>query len=86
MSTINTGGSAFPVVVDLGQRVEWETGMSIRDYFAAKAMQALYTSMYEWESTGHPRQPEFVALMDELAYDAYQMADSMLKARNKNDS
>jgi hypothetical protein len=56
-------------------------GLTMRDYFAAKAMHSLYVSLYEYEFTGNPKTPEFVALMDELAIDAYQMADSMMKAR-----
>lgn len=59
-------------------------GMTLRDYFAAKAMHALYTSTFEYVFTGASRTPEYVKLMDELAQDAYQVADSMLKARNGN--
>ena len=55
--------------------------MTLRDYFAAKAMAALYQSHYEYEFTGKPREPEFIKLMDELAVDAYGIADAMLKAR-----
>lgn len=67
MSDINTGGTAFPVVIDLGQGVEWSKGMTLRDYFAAKAMNALAT--YE----EYP--PERAAKY------AYEYADAMLKAR-----
>jgi hypothetical protein len=59
------------------------SGMTLRDYFAAKAMHALYTTIYEYEFTGSPRAPEFKALMEELAVDAYGLADAMLKAREK---
>jgi hypothetical protein len=45
-----------------------EGGMTLRDYFAAKAMQALSSLEYR-------------ALPDELAGHAYCMADAMLKAR-----
>ena len=63
MSTKNTGGPAFPtVMVD-----KPEGGMTLRDYFAAKAMQALLG--YE-EGT-----------LKNDAEVAYQMADAMLKAR-----
>ena len=40
------------------------SGMTLRDYFAAKAMHSLYVSHYEYEFTGKTRTPEFVALMD----------------------
>lgn len=59
-------------------------GMTLRDYFAAKAMHALYTSTFEYVFTGTSRTPEHAKLMDELAEDAYQVADSMLKARDGN--
>ena len=71
-----TGGPAFPTN-------GWQEGMTLRDYFAAKAMAALYQSHYEYQFTGKPRKPEFIALMDELAGDAYCIADSMLKARGE---
>jgi len=46
------------------------TGMSLRDYFAAKAMQA--------ELTGY--QGEWY---DRVAKEAYKMADAMMKARGQ---
>ena len=58
---------AFPIVIDLGDGVKYQTGMTLRDYFAAKAMQALLG--YE-EST-----------LQNDAEVAYKMADAMLKAR-----
>lgn len=71
--------TAFPVTSDC-----YKKGMTLRDYFAAKAMHALYTSTFEYVFTGASRTPEYAKLMDELAQDAYQVADSMLKARNGN--
>jgi len=44
------------------------TGMTLRDYFAAKAMQGLLAS-------------DVYAPMDSFATRAYAMADAMLKAR-----
>jgi hypothetical protein len=48
-----------------------QTGMTLRDYFAAKAMQGLYSD------------PEWRIDMDfsDTAYAAYNQADAMLKAR-----
>jgi hypothetical protein len=60
---------AFPIVVDYGDGVKYQTGMTLRDYFAAKAMQALLG--YE-EST-----------LQNDAEVAYQMADAMMKARDE---
>ena len=52
---------AFPSVFD------HERGMSLRDYFAAKAMQALVEKSY----------------FDTTARLAYEIADAMLAAREK---
>ena len=63
---INTGGPAFPFGTSFD-------GMTLRDYFAAKAMQGELASQregYEWLS------PE------KLARHSYNIADAMLKARN----
>ena len=46
------------------------TGMTLRDYFAAKAMQADLTG---YDGANWPR----------VATQAYQMADAMMKAREK---
>lgn len=49
-------------------------GMSIRDYFAAKAMQAQLSGFWSLETFhGWSR--------NEIAQEAYNMADAMLKAR-----
>ena len=61
------GGSAFPV--QLGN-----TGMTLRDYFAAKAMQGTLAA------SGN--QDGFVDFDDGVvAESCYQLADAMLKAR-----
>ena len=70
-------GSAFPTN-------GWQDGMTLRDYFAAKAMMSLYLSGLEWEPTGKPLDPEHMIILEELAVDSYQFADAMLKARDGN--
>jgi hypothetical protein len=80
MSDKNTGGPAFPrapfTYIDGSNGLDWavreQSGMTLRDYFAAKAMQGMYTS--ETFPTG---------LIADTATEAYQMADAMLKARNQ---
>ena len=59
---------AFPVNPDINITLEprW-AGMTLRDYFAAKAMQAVMPTNY----------------IDSNAKVAYQMADAMLKARSE---
>ena len=71
MSTINNGGPAFPSAGD-GNETWAHEGMTLRDYFAAKAMQGILAG---WAS-GLP--PSSIA-----AEAAYDLADAMLKARNK---
>ncbi len=69
MNDTNTGGAAFPHENHHGHKV---TGMTLRDYFAAKAMQALITR----EVNFHPDLRMYTEA-------AYEFADEMLEARNK---
>ena len=63
----NTGGPAFPAHhFDLA---EGEHGMTLRDYFAAKAMQGMLSGKLINTKTAV------------IAQDCYAMADAMLKAR-----
>ncbi len=76
MRDTNTGGPAFPAFEhhpNYGQMLA-VGGMTLRDYFAAKAMQALITSRHTDYENGW---------YDEamVAASAYDMAESMLKAR-----
>jgi hypothetical protein len=50
-----------------------QLGMSLRDYFAARAMQA-FLSDPEWRQEMD---------LNETAFAAYRMADAMLKARGQ---
>ena len=76
---INDGGPAFPpqVVRDgdgLLQEVTaygMQSGMALRDYFAAKAMQGAFTSFIESTAEGKHY----------IARHSYEMADAMLAAR-----
>jgi hypothetical protein len=69
MSDTNTGGPAFPLQSIGPDFAPGYSGMTLRDYFAAKAMQALISAD---QMTPH----------DYLANDAYGYADAMLKARD----
>ena len=62
---INDGGPAFPTK----RMIKFDNdGMTLRDYFAARAMQAMLTGSDNWrEST--------------VAELAYEMADAMMEAR-----
>ena len=69
MSNTNTGGPAFPSHGSMGEVAQ--EGMTLRDYFAAKAMQGFMAN----KSNPMHYQPE------EDAQWAYMIADAMLKAR-----
>lgn len=75
----DTGGPAFPANhFDLA---DGEHGMTLRDYFAAKAIQAIlhhYDSAFDDETADE----DDVPFPELLAKDAYIMADAMLKVRN----
>lgn len=72
----NTGGQAFPM---LGYNSYWvkEDGMTLRDYFAAKALQGWLAS-YPADAV-HPVAARNTA---QVAQMAYIMADAMLEARD----
>ena len=66
MTDKQTGGYAFPTETDL----TYQHGMTLRDYFAAKAMQGMLT------------RPGSINVNDDASF-AYKMADAMLKAREQ---
>ena len=72
--TKNTGGPAFPAFehhAGYGQMMA-VGGMTLRDYFAAKALQAFLRNQ-------KPQNMDQPAIT--WAQDAYEFADAMLKAR-----
>lgn len=71
MSTQDNGGPALPVVeLDrvTGGVCDQHFGMTMRDYFAAKAMQGMLAAAENYPTT-------------ELVSYAYEVAEAMLKAR-----
>jgi hypothetical protein len=71
MNNTKTGGPAFPNEGGPGNL--WnDKGMTLRDYFAAKAMQG-FASDPDWRVDMGP---------EETARAAYTQADAMLKARD----
>ena len=74
----NTGGPAFPT----SNGGSPDDGMTLRDYFAAKAMQALIGTVF----TDQGLIPTVHADVDDdehLSLRAYDVADAMLKARQE---
>jgi hypothetical protein len=82
MNNTNTGGPAFPEVrIISGDNYNAPTkvyygGMTLRDYFAAKAIPEL-TKVYSYCNAD----PTDYA--DGIANDAYKIADAMLKEREQ---
>jgi hypothetical protein len=72
MTDKQTGGPAFPLhnhgAQTLGMHL---AGMTLRDYFAAKAMQSIID-----------QQDAHRGEVDNAAWMSYRMADAMLKARD----
>ena len=77
MSNKKTGGPAFPIV---GQWGVSEQGMTLRDYFAAKAMEAWILATTKPYMHDGEHQVEMVDV-DRLAEYAYKQSNAMLKAR-----
>lgn len=86
-TTITTGGNAFPFTggADLhGNILEAEKGMSLRDYFAAKAMVGLLAEEVMPEGTSYFKR--FYRKFGNKAYPehfTYIIADAMLEKRAK---
>ena len=73
-----TGGQAFPASGHPGMQHIQQEGMSLRDYFAAKAMQAIVRRYDGHSFGGGSESPQYKELSD----DAYYIADAMLTARS----
>lgn len=72
---------AFPTVLDDG--CSWTQGMTLRDYFAAKAIQGMFANdtmlaRFTHDGAKDLIDPEVLAVSA-----AYSIADAMLEARNK---
>lgn len=89
MTTIKDGGPAFPT----GQKMDLINGqplyqgatggMTLRDYFAAKAMQGIYACPVQlYRADGTPMPDPLTS--GDIAKMAYEEADAMLAEREKN--
>ena len=76
---MNTGGPAFPIPHKFVDKThehyfgEYYQGMTLRDYFAAKAMDVALNQTKDY----------YGLQMDDMAKWCFQMADAMLKARDE---
>lgn len=73
----DTGGPAFPVTSQ-NYLFDNNDGMSLRDYFAAKAMQEFIAP-----SLSYALVPKGRTYAQHVATMAYEMADAMLNARGE---
>ena len=81
---IDDGGPAFPELCTNGSNGDYWTstigGMSLRDYFAAKALHAAWCT---WDAGYFDLNKNSETAVSDIATLSYQMADAMLKARAK---
>jgi hypothetical protein len=79
MNTEKTGGAAFPINTQIthsngSTTIHIEDGMTLLDYFAAKAMPTILASMYR---------PYDDKDMKVAAMDSYKQAAAMIEERKK---
>jgi len=90
-NTKNTGGPAFPTAMEEHHEgvLHFDMpGMTLRDYFAAKAMERFMDEWMDGVKAGRYNQEIEGDLDDDsvhhiIANDAYTMADAMLIAREQ---
>jgi hypothetical protein len=87
MSNTNTGGPAFPTEYRDDPRQPCAEGMTLRDYFAAKAMQAILQSGGQWgkqtaDALHYEDDSNVMSAAMCLAEGSYQMADAMIKVKS----
>lgn len=70
--------SAFPTDENNYEKVWSSPGMTLRDYFAAKAMQGLLANTLMGDAALHSRAPDWLT---DISVGAYEFADAMLRAR-----
>lgn len=84
MSNQDNGGPAFPTSCDL--RHMEKDGMTLRDYFAAKAMQGMRSNWLHWwilKRYAKRINGPSANWVQMIADWSYEQADAMLKARNQ---
>lgn len=76
----DTGGQAFPMLGNVGYNSDWqlEEGMTLRDYFAAKAMAGTFSSGFIF-SIGTDHEEEMISMASAF----YAMADAMIAIRKR---
>ena len=80
MDEIETGGPAFPHKIEDAWEETYTAGMTMRDYFAAKAMQG-FVAADKSEEIWRDWLRDSDSMVNAYATLSYGMADAMLKAR-----
>lgn len=84
MDQKNNGGPAFPeqiAVTPTGDTYSGHEGMTMRDYFAAKALSAVINMNYPMSDIGYVMR-DGKNIGENYAICAYELADAMLAARS----
>ena len=81
--TDKTGGPAFPFVAEDDTGTMINMGMSMRDYFAAKGLEALMVNVTSELQSKHFSIEKSLEIKRLYAEMCYAMADAMLKAREQ---
>jgi len=68
---------AFPVAFKWGDELSQYNGMTLRDYFAAKAMQGL---MHNYHPCDFLENKNY---LEDISMASYQMANAMMKERSE---
>jgi hypothetical protein len=77
----NNGGPAFPRPYS-GNGTPSQIGMTLRDYFAAKAMQAIFAGEGARMVAARDQRYDETNWAEIVATNAYGMADAMIAARS----
>lgn len=74
---VEDGGDAFPMVRDMTNSPNWDyhPGMSLRDYFAASALQGIICGCYAGNNAGFTPEGNVCA--------AFEYADAMINRRKR---
>lgn len=81
----NNGGPAFPMQSIGPEFAPGYEGMTLRDYFAGQALPAVISATSAGTHQPGLSNPDIAGrpIEDRIAYDAYRLADAMLKERSK---
>ena len=84
MSYGDKGGPAFPLGNSAQADMSVSGGMSLRDYIAVNALNALISKAPFFDSEGeHGKAIDMVQFKEDMSVSAYCYADAMLEARKE---